>query len=239
MAASALEVIQAAAAELGSITVPTQAISSTDPGVQLFVKLLQACGDELVEQNEWKDLTYLYTFTTVAAQAAYALPADFNRLVDSTVFDRSNSVELVEGSAGSIEQAEFEPLTAYDTQYRIRRGQIELTPTPTAARNIKFEYISQNWVNGVIPTAPTTSGPKDKITQDGDTFFFSKRLLVAMLKFKWRQTRQLDTTATFADFVAVYDAEAGKQTSSPVLFVGRQSSVNRADDFLWRWGKKR
>lgn len=239
MAASALEIIQTVSAELGSIAIPTQAVSNTDPGVQLLVKLLQACGDELVEQNDWKDLTYLYTFSTVPSQAAYPLPTDFNRLVPTTVFDRSNSVELYEGSAGTIEQAEFLPLTVFDTQYRVRRGNMEFTPTPTAVRNVKFEYISQNWVNGVIPSAPLTSGPKDKITQDGDTFFFSKRLLVSMLKFKWRQARQLDTTAAYADFASVYDVEAGKQTSAPVLFVGRQTPNHRADDLLWRWGRKR
>lgn len=126
----------------------------------------------------------------------YAFPADFDRLQDSTQWDRSRSWELLG------------PETAQSWQF-LRSGYISTGPRirwrvigstfqtwPPIATNdrLSFEYISNGWALGAAAVAQTT------FLKDTDTCIFPDRLMITGLKMRYQQAKGLGS-----DFADQYD----------------------------------
>jgi hypothetical protein len=152
---SLLTLVAAAAKELG-LSEPSTAINSSDQQIIQLVALAQREGIELMKRHPWEKLTTERTFTGVAQEEQTGqIPADFDRFVDETFFNRSKKRPV------------FGPISPQDWQFtksvvastiiesfRVRGGEILLTPTPTTD-TYAYEYISNKWCESSGGTAQT------------------------------------------------------------------------------------
>lgn len=130
-----------------SIAIPTTVVSNTSAQVSQLLYLAQEEGEDLASRCAWKALMKEKTFTvTLAAAQTGALPTDFDWMIPETIFNRTER-RAVEGP---IDPADWQLLQAglvgrVFQAYRIRGDELLITPTPTAADTIAYEYVSKNW----------------------------------------------------------------------------------------------
>lgn len=174
---SLLTVAQAVAEEVGLPT-PGSIIGSSDRTAKQLLRLINRSGRLLAKKN-WAILQKENTFQTVNGTAAYSLPSDFERLLDSTVWDRDAYWSL----RGPLSPAQWQVfksgLVANSTvrsRFRIkpdtRVNKFYLDPTPSSAVDMVFEYASDQWVKDNL-----NAGGKSAYAVDTDIAILSEELI--------------------------------------------------------------
>jgi hypothetical protein len=92
--ASLLDIITQACDEM-SLNRPTAVAASSDMQVRQLYALANKSGRELVRAHQWGNLLNLATITTADQVSDYAVPSDFDRLVQSTEWDQTNHWRLM------------------------------------------------------------------------------------------------------------------------------------------------
>ena len=133
-----------------------------------------------------------YTF----GQVNYAMPADYQRMVNKTQYNKSNRWAVI----GPKDAQEWQWLKAsYVTtgprrRFRIQGNKFAVWPAPTSNVILGFEYQSGSWV------IDSDGSYKQRFSADTDTSLFPDRLLVLGTKLKYFQIKGFDTAALQADF---------------------------------------
>lgn len=196
---TAAEVVNRTARRMG-LTVADVAdpFGSSDPNVQQLAALLSDVGEELARSHRWSHLKKTATFTTVAATEDYATPADYQRLLDGTAWNRTTDQPLI----GPASEVEWQALKARDQAaviskvFRVYQDKIWLHPVPTAAEQVAYEYLSAHWVTETGQAAPNAAFC-DAAT---DTLHFDPHLLVCALSLAWEGAKKMDTGRSQARF---------------------------------------
>lgn len=134
-----------------------------------------------------------YTF----GQVNYAMPTDYQRMVNKTQYNKSNRWAVI----GPKDAQEWQWLKAsYVTtgprmRFRIQGNKFAVWPPPSSNVILGFEYQSGAWV-----LASDGITYKQKFSADTDTSLFPDRLLVLGTKLKYFQIKGFDTTALQNDF---------------------------------------
>lgn len=148
---SLLTMLQTAAREMG-ITSPVSVVSASDEQAQQLLALAQREGKELRSTYDWPQLQKEVTITTVSGQANYALPADFERFVFNTEWDRTNHWEILGPASPQEWQFRKSGIVNAGPRFRFRvkgvaDNQFYIDPTPSSSGTvIAFEYITTNWI---------------------------------------------------------------------------------------------
>lgn len=180
---SLLTVAQAVAEEVG-LPAPTAVIGSTDKTAKLLLRLINRAGKRLAKKN-WTVLQKEYTFSTADGTADYALPSDFDRLLDMTAWDRSLYWSLRGPTGPALWQVRKSGLVAPSIRkgFRIkpstRVNRFYLDPTPSSIASMVFEYASDQWVKN----AANDTG-KSAYALDTDVAILSEELIE--LEVIWR-----------------------------------------------------
>lgn len=208
-----LEIIAAASAEMAQ-SVPQDVISATDNySIQMRALFAQIC-DEHVAKHTWQALMRTRSFTTVPGQAAYDLSDDHYRIVNDTLFDRANQRFVL----GSTSPKRWTQLTGNavstnnQTRYRIQANKIVLTPTPSEATEITYDYISSFYV--------IDSGshlPKFRFDSNSDTVVFDNRLMINALKLKFLASKGFNTQAAQIDYDASFESAISADSGGGTL----------------------
>lgn len=215
MPGTALAIAQQAAMELG-IPKPLQLATATDETSIQLLALLNSAGAELVTYWEWQFLIHQQTIVTVNGQAAYARPADFNRQVNQTIWDKNNQ-RPVQGPISSQGWQVLENsliATGPFARYRITLNEVELNPVP-ADDGLEFNYIyvSGFWLeDGLNPGTYS-----DMIMNDLDQPLFDFWLMVKFLKLKLWEAKGLDTQALRDDFMRAFNNLTGQSQGGAIL----------------------
>jgi len=173
---SLLSVAQAVAEEVG-LPAPSVVIGSTDKTAKQLLRLINRAGKRLAKKN-WVILQKEHTFSTVAATASYALPTDFERLLDQTAWDRTKYWSLRGPTSPTLWQVRKSGIVAPSIRsaFRIkpdtRVNKFFLDPTPTAVVSMVFEYASDQWVKD-----SANAGGKAAYAVDTDIALISEELL--------------------------------------------------------------
>jgi hypothetical protein len=140
-------------AKIAGVASPSAVIGLSDETAQLLLACANRAGKSLEKRHQWLDLVTEYTFNTVASTANYELPSDYSRLVDGTLWDRSN-YEQIRGPLSPQEWQLHKSSILASTattwkQFRIRNvsgnRRFSIHPTPDAIESLVFEYVSKNW----------------------------------------------------------------------------------------------
>lgn len=206
--ATLLSIVQDAAVEI-ALEAPSSAFNAMDFIGRQLGQHVNRTGIELAGRYDWPSLKRTHTFTTVAAQEEYALPADFGRLVDRTAYDVSDS-RLMNGSLTSQEwwaiRNSFIGSGIVHRRFRIvapadggLTNTIRLDPIPqTAGVTLIFEYVSKWWV------ARDGARADERCTLDTDEPLLNAGLLTMGSGWRYQAANGLQTT-NFREF---WDAAA-------------------------------
>jgi hypothetical protein len=190
MSQTLLELVQQAAGEISSdVADPNQVAGSGDRTVLQMFRLANRVGRDLVRAYEWRRLVTEYTFATVNGTAEYDLPADFDRMVPDTHYDRTNDWR----NLGPTTSQEWQWLntglsTVTQLRWRLYLNKIKFYQTPTTAYTMAYEYVSKNWV---IATGDTTA-TKSAFSVDTDICVFPDDLMTLGLIYRWYRVKGLD-----------------------------------------------
>lgn len=172
-----LETAETVADEIG-LSRPTKLIGAVDDGGRRFLGAAKTAGIALMRAHDWPVLMNQHTFATVASTESYALPSDFDRLVNNTQWNRSEN-EINRGNISPQEWAwrkgAVTVSSVHDTVFHIRADQgarkIFLDPIPSAADTVAFAYLSNQWARSAGSVAQATwQADTDTTILDDDLF---------------------------------------------------------------------
>lgn len=119
--------------------------NNTDILAQKMLRAAQRTGLDLVKRSPWGISRIVRTFSAINGETQLgALPADYDRMVPQSFWDRTNQY-LVNGPipAAQWQSLQSAPFTAVGARwFTIRGGQILITPTMNGGENMVFEYVS-------------------------------------------------------------------------------------------------
>lgn len=155
-------------------------------------------------------------------QTKYAMPADFQRLIDRTQWDKSKHWEML----GPESPQQWQWLksgyiaTGPRIRWRILGNTFQIWPGVTTAEYLGFEYVSKNWV---VDAGGVSKG---SFTSDTDTCLFDSRLMVTGLKLKYFATKGFETQLLQDEYDSVLSSVMGAEQGAPMLsFAPRLSNV--------------
>lgn len=182
-------------ADVIGLTRPVAIITGTD---QLSRQMLGFAKKTLEELSamDWPILQVSYSFNTVANQAQYALPADFNREIGDSVYGAARYSQL-RGSLTPADWARQRNVLPGVGFYRFRifgnPPMLNLTPTPQGVEAIVFEYQTLNRVTNAGVSRTTYADDADISTVPED-------LMKKGLEWRLRRAKGLDYTEEFDDY---------------------------------------
>lgn len=173
-----LEICQQVAREI-PLAVPTALLGSSDETASLLLGCAQTMGKRIMRAHNWEDLVTEYTFSTVASQADYDLPSDYDRLFGETLWDRDN-YERIRGPLSASQWQEYKSSVLASTntvwkRFRIRNvsgnRKFSIHPTPDAVETLVYEYISNQWCKSSVGTRQSTiQNDEDELVIDDYLF---------------------------------------------------------------------
>lgn len=158
------------------------------------------------------------------SKVLFAPPADFDRQIDRTHWDKSKHWEMLGPS--TPQQQEWLRSGYISTGPRIRYwfkgGYFQIWPPLGATEQLEYEYLSKFWV---IATAAVAIS-KSAFSVDTDTCIFPDPLVETLIKLKYFSVKGFDTTALQLEYDKQLDiAKANDSGSQTLNMAPRQSSV--------------
>lgn len=205
-----LSICQDVANDIG-IASPTLIVGSSEETAKRLLSQSKAALKSLGKAYNWLSLQTEYTFSTVVDQEDYDLPSDFDRLINDTLWDRTNFEEL-RGPLSPQQWQEYKSSVLASTvttwkKYRIRNvsGTVKFSihPTPDAVESLVFEYVTQNFCE--------TAGGTGQATWQADTDVGIVDEDLIFLGTRWRMMRRLGMS--YEEEKAEYDNELDQAIS--------------------------
>jgi len=197
---SLLTVVQRAC-RLLSIPVPTEVVNSTDIQVQQLYALANEEGNELAGSYDWQVMRRQHTFvTTATADQTTAVPADWDRFVANTFFNRSTQRTVI----GPITPQQWQAIQAQPQLNRVylafieRDGQFLITPTPAAGETIAYEYVTTDWCysSDEVPV------PRSDYEADSDTAYLDEKIIVLGLRWRFLKSKGLEYSEDYRTYMS-------------------------------------
>jgi hypothetical protein len=220
---NANDVINRVAVEVG-LSPDVDPVGSSDELFEQFTGLLTAAGQELVELHPWQVLRGVFEFTTTDTDTGtYNLPDDFSYMIDQTGWDKSNRVAI----GGPLSAQDWSYLDGRDlvsqsiyASFRLVDNKFDLYPQPPpVGLDIRFEYISRNWVTESGQQEPN----QDKIGAGSDIVMYEPIMIIKFLKAKWLEAKGLEPGAARLEFETMFLSRTGKDEGAPILSASNNS----------------
>lgn len=181
------------------LTVPATVMGSPDEMVIQITALLEEEGESLTRRGDWESLTQEATHTTVATadQGGMTTIASngFLYIKNETMWDRTDKLPIPQMDSTLWQRYQATVSTGPRYRYRIRGGDLLLTPTPDAGHTLAFEYLSKNWI-----LAADGITYKSAFTLDTDTVLLSEQLLTLGLRWRWKKENGLEYAEDYQDY---------------------------------------
>ena len=219
---TATTVINRAAVEVGLLPTPDPMSSADETFIQLR-GLLNGAGQELVDLHPWQVLNRTFEFQTKDGDdGSYDLPDDFSYMIDQTGWDKSNRVAI----GGPLSAQDWSYLDGRDlvsqsiyASFRLVDNKFDLYPQPPpVGLDIRFEYISRNWV-----VEQNFTDYKDEAEGTSDIVLYEPLLIIKMLKCKFLEAKGFDGTAARHEFEILLASRQGKDEGAAILSASNNS----------------
>lgn len=160
--------------------------------------------------------------TVYFQKVKYALPSDYDAIVDRTQWDKSKHWEML--GPESAQQWEWILsgfiATGPRVRWRLLGAYFQIWPGFSNTETLGFEYRSKAW-------AYTAAGvAKNSFTVDTDTSIYPDRLLVLSTKLKYLQSKGFDTTAVYRDYQSELETDIAQNTAAGnISFAPKPASI--------------
>jgi hypothetical protein len=207
-------------ASTANILANTWMVTGNGIAQDTYVKSVDSATQITMTQNaQASGPAVLLTF----AQTKYAFPADYQRIIDRTQWDKSKHWEML----GPESPQQWQWLksgyisTGPRIRWRILGNTFQIWPGVSTSEYLGFEYVSKFWaIDGV------TGASKAAFTLDSDTAQFDTRLMVAGLKLKYFGIKGFETQILQDEYDAILASVKGEEQGAPILsFAPQPSSI--------------
>lgn len=183
---SLLTIVQDACRDL-SLPVLTSVVGNSTGHAPLMLRVAKEELNSLATRHSWQRLIKENTFSATATSAqvtASAIPSDFDRMVNESMFNRTTR-RHVWGPLDSVQwqYVQASLVTLVDPSFRIRGGTIHITPTPTSGNTIAYEYISLN------KARTSASAEQENWAADADTSVFKEEIVTLGVVWRYRRAK--------------------------------------------------
>jgi len=195
----------------------TTIISNTSPTARQLLALCQRSGKQLMRATAWPILLKEHTFNTVSGTQSYTLPTDFDRFIGDTAFNRTD----LDKFTGPLTPQQYQldrhgSASAGITQrFRLKSSsntlKFDITPTPTSAESIGFEYVSSHW------NQKTDGTSQDAFTVDTDTGILDELLIEMHVTWQFKQMHGLDYAEDFRQYQLELRQAVSRSGGSPII----------------------
>lgn len=187
-----LSICQGAADEVG-ITRPSSVAGSAQTEAQKLFRYANKAGNRLMKVYAWQDLRKEQTFTALGQETQTGiLPADFDRFIPETFWDRTNKV-LVTGPITAVEwqTRKAQGYTGVFRKFIYRGSSILANPVFDGGESLAFEYVSSKWCESAASVAQTA------FAADTDVPLIDEELFVDAVVFEFQTGEGLPITRSF------------------------------------------
>lgn len=203
---SLLSICQDAASQLG-LRQPATIVGSTDLTAQILFRFANQGGKELMRYHDWQALvTEVVVTSTASVVQTGMLPADYDRMIyNAEIWNRSDNLRFTGPTPQRIwQQLQTGVAGGIVGWWRIKGGQLNLFPAPSAGKLIAFEYVSKNWASSSGGTRQTL------FMADTDITPLDEDLLTLEMVWRFRHSRGF---AQYAEDMATCEREKEKAAS--------------------------
>lgn len=231
--ATAGEIIGRAVVQCGCLSLSQSQVasfdpwSSTEPNVILMVEYLRTLGRGVAKKVKAGRITEA-TITTAASATTYAVPADYESMVDGTAWDRSGTRPLYGPVTPQFNQwyKAWRGGTGAYIPFRLQGPQIEFPEAPTNGLTLKYEYISSYWVRSTGSAVPDKEYP----TVYTDVVLIDDELMVLGLRLMWSEHRGFDTTVLAKEYADELNDAIGTASGGQTLSLNGPGFADRLVD---------
>lgn len=211
---SLLSIVQDALRDIGDFEIPSSVVGNRNLTAVQSLRLANAEGRSLAAKHNWSVLRVTTTITTVANDADYALPADFDRFEDNTWWDETNSWMLIGPVTPQNWQALKSGIIADGVRryFRISGGEFVVHPTPTVnGDTLVYQYISRNWC------ASSGGTGQSEFLADADVGILDEELLKRGLMWRFLKARGKPYAEEYEDYRDLRDKAIARDGGSAIL----------------------
>ena len=209
MAKTVLQIGNAAASACGLPQQTNLVGNNNQNALRILQSVKDAAARDVFRGQDWVNLQYEHTFVTTGASSYDELPVDFDRMINGTIWDRTNERPVygpVTAQKWQRYESGLDGLTGLTLLFRIvgdGEGSkvIKIYPSTSTGTTIAYEYISNKYVSDVVG-AGVTPDLKSEVNDDGDIFLFDDDLVE--VGATWRLLRNLGMT--YADEKIEFEA---------------------------------
>ena len=210
-------IVNRAAVQCGLASV-ADPFASTDPNFVQLVELLNVVGEDLLSAAKWSHLVTETTIVTAASATFYALPADYDRMLDNTEWNRTNRLPMLGPLSGQETQFIKAILsgTLVQVAYRIQGNTITFPIAPSNAQTLAFEYMSNNWAWTAAGAAPDIS----TTATTTDTVLYDPEVTMAGLRLAYLDAKGFDIATAQRRYAEKLEHAIGKNVGARLLNIG-------------------
>lgn len=173
---------------------PTIVYGASDQTARMMLALANQEGIALARRHPWQRLVMSHSFATVNGTVAYDLPAGFDRMIEGTIWNNTQSRPVVGPiTAQRWRMLNAQAITASWQAIYVSGNQIRFTPTPTAAETIAFEYVSKYWCAAASDTSPDQAA----WAADSDEPFLDTECMTLGIAWRYLKAKGLDYGEAF------------------------------------------
>lgn len=206
------QIVTAAVDELGSISVPSTIIGSSDDAIRQLLALANREGYELSSRGGnyggWPILRKEHTITTIANTPNYAFPSDLQYFMNTTAWDRTNKWPL----RGPISPQEWQILKSGTIgsvgprrRFRLMEGEIYFDPTPeNSNETYVIEYYSNAWCQS------ETGDPQSEWLANTDVPILPDECFITGLQYRFKEKKGLDFASEYRAYEATVSREIAR-----------------------------
>lgn len=201
-----IDIIKDAASQLG-LRQPSLVVGSTDQTAQILLRFANQAGKELASYHDWQDLIVEQSHTSLATVVQTgALGTDYDRMVYNVeIWNTTETRRYAGPTSQRVWQRAQRSVTGGIAGYwRIKGGELNIYPAPTAGQTIVFEYVSKHWCENAAGVG------QERFMADTDVALINEDLFALEIVWRYRHSRGF---AQYAEDLKTCEIEKEKAAS--------------------------
>lgn len=197
-------------------------VGNVDPRAITMLGLAKEELQELCRAKWWKDLTRFGTVNIVIGTASYNTPADFGKLVPSTIYGTTALPIL-----GAVNPQQWADRQKYGSIYgvpgfRMIGSKIYFAPTPTINDTYAYEYKTKNRCTNAAGTLE-----RETWGADDDLPLLDSYLIQLGIKWRYRYSKGLEYAEDYRVYGEAIEQTYGQELAHGIVTIGRNDAADR------------
>jgi len=223
MSYTLLDISQEAMSGVLNYDVPSSIVNNPDPQAVLLLSCAKQVGRELSRGYNWQALKKPYSFTTSNGTEGYAVPSDFRRFCNLTLWSQTDHWPLIQASnVGWRELKSGIVISGVRYYFNVFGGMLNINPIPgSTTYTIAYDYYSKQYC-----TASDGVTWQNDWQADSDLPLLDFDLMVLGVRSKIKAKHGLPYAEEKGDYLQAIKDLLADDTPKSIIDVGRLPNRN-------------